>query len=91
MIGHLQTNKAKDVAAFAPEFHALDSIKVAEALDRRLHDTGRELDVFIQVNSSGEPQKFGLPPDRGRAVRPGAGPVRGAAGAGADDPGGVLR
>ena len=38
IIGHLQTNKAKQVAAFAAEFHALDSIKVAEALDRRLHD-----------------------------------------------------
>jgi PLP dependent protein len=64
MIGHLQTNKARDVAGFAREFHALDSVKVAEALDRRLHDTGRELDVFLQVNSSDEPQKFGLPPER---------------------------
>jgi len=63
IIGHLQTNKAKLVATFASEFHALDSIKVAEALDRRLHDSGRSLDVFIQVNSSGEPQKFGLPPE----------------------------
>jgi PLP dependent protein len=62
MIGHLQTNKARDVADFAREFHALDSVKVAEALNRRLHDTGRELDVFVQVNSSDEPQKFGLPP-----------------------------
>jgi len=64
MIGHLQTNKARDVAGFAREFHALDSVKVAEALDRRLQDTGRELDVFLQVNSSDEPQKFGLPPNQ---------------------------
>ena len=64
MIGHLQTNKAREVAGFAREFHALDSVKVAEALNRRLHDTSRELDVFLQVNSSGEPQKFGLPPDQ---------------------------
>jgi PLP dependent protein len=62
MIGHLQTNKARDVTDFAREFHALDSVKVAEALNRRLHDTGQELDVFVQVNSSDEPQKFGLPP-----------------------------
>ncbi len=62
MIGHLQTNKARDVAAFAAEFHALDSIKIAAALDRRLHDRGRSLDVFVQVNSSGEDSKFGLPP-----------------------------
>ena len=61
MIGHLQSNKAKDVVGFAQEFHALDSLKVAAALNRRLHDTTRDLDVFIQVNSSGEPQKYGLP------------------------------
>jgi PLP dependent protein len=64
MIGHLQTNKARVVAGFAREFHALDSIKVAEALHRRLHDTGRDLDVFIQVNSSDEPQKHGLRPEQ---------------------------
>jgi pyridoxal phosphate enzyme (YggS family) len=63
MIGHLQTNKARAVAGFAREFHALDSIKVAEALNRHLHDTSRDLNVFIQVNSSDEPQKHGLPPE----------------------------
>jgi PLP dependent protein len=63
LIGHLQTNKAKQVAAFASEFHALDSIKVADALDRRLQDAGRGLDVFVQVNSSAEESKFGLPPE----------------------------
>ncbi len=63
VIGHLQSNKAKVVAGFASEFHALDSLKIANALDRRLHDSGRSLDVFVQVNSSGEESKFGLPPE----------------------------
>jgi len=63
IIGHLQTNKARQVAEFAAEFHALDSVKVAEALDRRLQQAGRSLDVFVQVNSSGEESKFGLPPE----------------------------
>jgi len=63
IVGHLQTNKAKHVARFADEFQALDSLRVAEALDRRLQIEGRSLDVFVQVNSSGEPSKFGLPPD----------------------------
>ncbi|MFC7618722.1 YggS family pyridoxal phosphate-dependent enzyme [Microlunatus sp. GCM10028923] len=62
-IGHLQTNKAKLITDWASEFHALDSIKVAEVLDRRLQQAGRSLDVFLQVNSSGEDQKFGLPPE----------------------------
>lgn len=64
IIGHLQTNKAKDVAAFADEFHALDRGRVAEALDRRLQSAGRGLDVYVQVNTSGEASKFGLPPDQ---------------------------
>lgn len=63
VIGHLQTNKAKYVARFAHEFQALDNLRVAEALDRRLQMEGRELDVFVQINSSGEPQKFGLAPE----------------------------
>ena len=63
VIGHLQTNKAKQVAAVAAEFHALDSVRLAEALDRRLQALERTLDVFVQVNSSGEESKFGLAPD----------------------------
>jgi pyridoxal phosphate enzyme (YggS family) len=62
LIGHLQTNKVKQALAFASEFHALDSVRLAEALDRRLQDLGRSLDVFVQVNSSGEESKSGLPP-----------------------------
>ena len=62
VIGHLQTNKAKLVARFADEFQALDSLRVAEALDRRLQGEGRSLDVLVQVNSSGEESKFGLAP-----------------------------
>ncbi|CAM5223127.1 Pyridoxal phosphate homeostasis protein OS=Castellaniella defragrans OX=75697 GN=HNR28_001714 PE=3 SV=1 [Castellaniella defragrans] len=62
VIGHLQTNKAKFVARFAREFQALDNLRVAEALDRRLQEEGRSLDVFVQVNTSHEDSKFGLAP-----------------------------
>ena len=63
VIGHLQSNKAKLVARFASEFQALDNLRVAEALERRLQAEGRALDVFVQVNTSGEASKFGLAPD----------------------------
>lgn len=63
VIGHLQTNKAKDVAAFAAEFQALDRLKVAEVLDRRLQAEGRSIDVYVQVNTSAEESKYGLPPE----------------------------
>ena len=62
MIGHLQTNKARLVARFAAEFQALDSLPLAAELDRRLQAEGRQLDVLVEVNSSSEASKFGLPP-----------------------------
>lgn len=61
-IGHLQTNKAKSVARFASEFHALDNLRVARALDKNLQSEGRSLDVFVQINTSGETSKYGLAP-----------------------------
>lgn len=63
LIGHLQTNKARDVARYASEFHALDRHRAAAALDRRLQALGRELPVYVQVNTSGEASKFGLDPE----------------------------
>ena len=67
VIGHLQSNKVKYVARFAAEFQALDSLDIAEALDRRLQQEGRSLDVFVQVNTSDEPQKYGIAPDAAAA------------------------
>lgn len=63
IIGHLQTNKVKYLVRFASEFHALDSLRLAQELNRRLDALGRDLDVFVQVNTSGEASKFGLHPD----------------------------
>ncbi|MDQ2679368.1 MAG: YggS family pyridoxal phosphate-dependent enzyme [Actinomycetota bacterium] len=63
MIGHLQTNKIRNVVGSAVELHSLDRLELAEKLERRLQLAGESLDVFIQVNSSGETSKFGLEPD----------------------------
>jgi len=63
IIGHLQTNKARHVARFASELQSLDRLRLAEVLDRRLQAEGRAMDVLVQVNTSGEASKFGLPPD----------------------------
>lgn len=62
LIGPLQRNKARDAAAFATEFHALDSVRLATALNNRLIDD-KVLDVFVQVNTSGEAQKSGVAPE----------------------------
>ena len=64
MIGHLQTNKAKDVARLASEVQSLDRLELAGALDRRLQQEGRAIDVLVQVKTSPEPSKYGLPPEQ---------------------------
>ena len=64
MIGHLQTNKAKDVVRVASEVQSLDRLELAEALHRRLQREGRMLDVLVQVKTSNEETKYGLPPDQ---------------------------
>jgi PLP dependent protein len=63
MIGHLQSNKAKEVLSFASEVQSLDRLSLATTLERRLQQAGRGLDVLVQVNTSGEASKFGLAPD----------------------------
>lgn len=64
MIGHLQTNKAIVVARLASEVQSLDRPKLAAALDRRLRLEDRVLDVLVQVKTSTEPSKYGLPPEQ---------------------------
>jgi PLP dependent protein len=64
VIGHLQTNKARDVARLASEVQSLDRIELAEALDRRLQSEGRTIDVLVQVKTASEPTKYGLPPEQ---------------------------
>ena len=63
MIGHLQTNKAKDAARDAAEVQSLDRLELAQALQRRLETEGRAIDVLVQVKTSPEPSKHGLPPE----------------------------
>jgi len=61
LIGHLQTNKIKFVEGHFRMVQSLDSVGLAEALDRRLESP---LDVLIEVNVAEEPQKTGaLPAD----------------------------
>lgn len=64
MIGHLQTNKAKEVARLASEVQSLDRLELAETLDRRLQHEGRAIDVLVQVKTSIEPSKYGLPAEQ---------------------------
>lgn len=64
LIGPLQSNKAKKTAEIADEFQALSTEKVARMLNRRLEELDKDLDVLIEVNTSGEETKHGLTPNQ---------------------------
>ena len=61
LIGYLQTNKAKEVAKYASEIQSLDRLDLAQVLDRRLQLEGRSIDALIQVKTSSEESKSGMP------------------------------
>lgn len=59
-IGHVQTNKAKDVAGRFALIHTVDSLAFAQTLARRLPDSAPRQAVLIQVNIGAEAQKAGV-------------------------------
>ena len=64
LIGHLQTNKAAVAARLFEWVHTIDRPEIARELDRRARDAGRRISVLVEVNTSGEANKFGVPPGR---------------------------
>lgn len=64
-IGHLQTNKIKDILKYDVTcVQSLDRLELAEKLHQRLLAENRTMDVLIQVNTSNEESKFGVNPDQ---------------------------
>jgi len=62
LVGHLQTNKAAKAVHLFDVIHSIDSMKVARAVSRHVQEVGRDLGLLVQVNTSGEESKFGVPP-----------------------------
>lgn len=60
MIGHLQTNKVKYIIDKVSMIHSVDSLKLAEEIDKRAAQHGITMDILIQVNSANEESKFGI-------------------------------
>lgn len=65
LIGHLQANKARRAVKLFDIVHSLDSVTLAQRLDRHCAEEGRkELQVLIQVDTAKEESKSGIPEDR---------------------------
>ncbi len=62
-IGHLQTNKVKEVIGKFAYIHSLDRSSLAKELEKQASALGIEVNVFLQVNVSGEQSKYGLAPN----------------------------
>ncbi len=60
MIGHLQGRKAKDTLLVFDVIESLDTLKLGERLSRLAGETGRTIDVLMEVNVSGETNKYGF-------------------------------
>lgn len=63
MIGHLQTNKARDAVQLFDLIHSVDSLRLAEELNRRAEQLARTVPVLLEANIAGEAGKFGYRPD----------------------------
>lgn len=63
MIGHIQSRKAQEVCANFAMVHSLDSVKLAERMERSAADLERIVPVLLEFNVSGEASKFGWQAD----------------------------
>lgn len=62
LVGHLQTNKVRDAVRIFSLIHSVDSLRLAEAINKEAARIGKRQSVLIQVNTSGEESKFGISP-----------------------------
>ena len=63
-IGHLQSNKSRDAVSLFQVVQGMDSLALAEELQKQALKQARSLPILLEVNVSGESSKFGWNPDR---------------------------
>ncbi len=68
LIGHLQSNKVRQVCREVVLIHSVDSFHLAERIDEHASKDAPPVEVLLQVNTSGEPTKFGVQPEEARAI-----------------------
>jgi pyridoxal phosphate enzyme (YggS family) len=73
LVGHLQSNKAGRAVQLFDAIHSIDSESLAREVSRRAAESGKRIECLVEVNTSGEASKFGVPPEAAlhllRAVR----------------------
>jgi pyridoxal phosphate enzyme, YggS family len=64
MIGHLQTNKVRDAAQLFEMIQSVDSLNVAEEIQKRCEQSGKTMPILLEVNLAGEASKYGYAPEQ---------------------------
>jgi len=62
-IGHLQRNKVKTAVGLFDSIQTVDSLRLAEAIDKECRRIGRVMPILIEINAAREPQKSGVLPE----------------------------
>ena len=73
LIGHLQSNKARKAASAADAIHSIDGVELLKRIDQAAGETGRTVEVLIQVDLALEDTKFGAPVSEVAAIAQAAG------------------
>ena len=68
LIGHLQTNKVKNVVGKVVMIHSVDSLKLAREINKRASAAGIVMDILIEINSAMEETKSGISADELEAL-----------------------
>ena len=63
MIGHLQTNKCRDAVHLFEMIQSVDSLALAEEINRRAEQAAKTMPILLEVNIAGEARKFGYRPE----------------------------
>lgn len=63
MVGHLQTNKVKDAVRIFDLIHSVDSVHLADSINREAVKINKAQDILIEVKTSPEATKFGVKPE----------------------------
>jgi hypothetical protein len=64
LIGHLQTNKCRDAVGLFEMIQGVDSLQLAEEINKWAERAARRVPILLEVNAAGEGSKYGYPPEQ---------------------------
>lgn len=63
-IGHLQSNKCRDAIELFEMIHGVDSLAIAQEINKRAEQAGKTMPILLEINVAGEGSKFGYKPEQ---------------------------